>query len=223
MILFGLGEIIAIVVGLALGALLRLETRRPVDYVGNGLSLILYSMPYFLIGMILLVIFAVEPRLVPDVGDVDARRAVRVAARPAPRLRPPPRPAAGDRRPRPHRPVLDPHALVGHRDARRGLRHDGSGEGPRRAAGSCARTPSPTRCCRRSRSSRSTSATSSPARSPSRSCSTGRASGTLTVDALTARDYPVLQGIFLLLCDHRRPGQPRRRPRLRQPRPAGRA
>ena len=37
------------------------------------------------------------------------------------------------------------------------------------------------------------------ARSPPRSCSTGRASGTLTVQALDARDYPLLQAIFLLI------------------------
>ena len=36
LILFGLGEAIAIVVGLSLGRLRRLETRRPVDYLGNG-------------------------------------------------------------------------------------------------------------------------------------------------------------------------------------------
>ena len=45
--------------------------------------------------------------------------------------------------------------------------------------------------------------------------------GTLTVDALDARDYPVLQGIFLLLVGLRRDRQPRRRPRVRPPRPAG--
>jgi len=49
-ILFGLGELIAVVVGLGLGAY--------VDYIGNGISLVLYSTPYFVIGMFLLVIFA---------------------------------------------------------------------------------------------------------------------------------------------------------------------
>ena len=47
--------------------------------------------------------------------------------------------------------------------------------------------------------------------------------GTLTVDALNSRDYPVLQGIFLLPGRLRRHGQPRRRHRLRLPRPAGAA
>ena len=45
--------------------------------------------------------------------------------------------------------------------------------------------------------------------------------GTLTVDALESRDYPVLQGIFLLLAVSVVAGQPRRRPHLRLPRPAG--
>ena len=57
-ILFGLGEIIAIVVGLALGAYSGWRRGGPVDYVGNGASLILYSTPYFLLGMFLLLIFA---------------------------------------------------------------------------------------------------------------------------------------------------------------------
>ena len=58
LILFGLGEFIAIVVGLLLGAYSGWRRGGPVDYLGNGVSLILYSMPYFLLGMILLVIFA---------------------------------------------------------------------------------------------------------------------------------------------------------------------
>ena len=59
LILFGLGEVVAIVIGLTLGAYSGWKRGGPIDYMGNGLSLILYSMPYFLLGMILLVIFAV--------------------------------------------------------------------------------------------------------------------------------------------------------------------
>ena len=58
LILFGLGELIAIVVGLALGAYSGWKRGSPVDYVGNGASLVLYSMPYFVIGMFMLGIFA---------------------------------------------------------------------------------------------------------------------------------------------------------------------
>jgi peptide/nickel transport system permease protein len=57
-ILFGIGEVIAIVVGLALGAYAGWKRGGSVDYIGNGLSLVLYSTPYFVIGMFLLVIFA---------------------------------------------------------------------------------------------------------------------------------------------------------------------
>ncbi len=57
-ILFGVGEVIAVVVGLTLGAYAGWRRGGPVDYVGNGLSLILYSMPYFVLGMLLLLVFS---------------------------------------------------------------------------------------------------------------------------------------------------------------------
>jgi peptide/nickel transport system permease protein len=59
LILFGLGEVVAVAIGLTLGAYTGWRRGGPVDYVGNGASLILYSMPYFLLGMILLVLFGV--------------------------------------------------------------------------------------------------------------------------------------------------------------------
>ena len=68
LILFGLGELIAITVGLVLGAYSGWRRGGPVDYAGNGLSLILYSMPYFLLGMILLVIFATTLGWFPTSG-----------------------------------------------------------------------------------------------------------------------------------------------------------
>jgi peptide/nickel transport system permease protein len=68
LILFGLGEIIAIVVGLSLGAYSGWRRGGAVDYVGNGVSLILYSMPYFVIGMILLIVFAAELGWFPTSG-----------------------------------------------------------------------------------------------------------------------------------------------------------
>ena len=58
LILFGLGEVIAIVVGLGLGAYSGWKRGGLVDYLGNGTSLVLYSMPYFVIGMFMLGIFA---------------------------------------------------------------------------------------------------------------------------------------------------------------------
>jgi len=71
-ILFGLGELVAIVVGLALGAYSGWRRGGPVDFVGNGVSLILYSAPYFLLGMILLLIFATNLGWFPTFGMLTA-------------------------------------------------------------------------------------------------------------------------------------------------------
>lgn len=68
LLLFGLGEVIAIVLGLGLGAYAGWRRGGPVDLVGNGLSLVLYSMPYFLLGMILLLIFASTLHWFPSFG-----------------------------------------------------------------------------------------------------------------------------------------------------------
>jgi peptide/nickel transport system permease protein len=57
-LLIGLAEIIAIVVGLALGARSGWKRGGGVDRIGGGLALVLYSMPYFVIGMPLIIIFA---------------------------------------------------------------------------------------------------------------------------------------------------------------------
>jgi len=67
-ILFGVGEIIAAVIGLALGAYTGWRRGGPVDFLGNGLSLILYSMPYFVIGMLLLVVFSTALHWFPVAG-----------------------------------------------------------------------------------------------------------------------------------------------------------
>ena len=70
LLLFGLGELIAIFVGLSIGAYSGWRRGGAIDYVGNGLSLILYSMPYFLIGMGLLVVFATGLGWFPTYGMV---------------------------------------------------------------------------------------------------------------------------------------------------------
>ena len=72
LLLFGLGEIIAIIGGLALGAYSGWRRGGPVDHIGNGLSLLLYSTPYFLLGMALLLIFATWLRWFPTFGMVTA-------------------------------------------------------------------------------------------------------------------------------------------------------
>ncbi len=57
-ILIGFGEVISIFVGLALGAYAGWRRGGFGDRVGSGLSLVLYSMPYFVIGMPLIIVFA---------------------------------------------------------------------------------------------------------------------------------------------------------------------
>jgi peptide/nickel transport system permease protein len=73
-LLFGIGEAIAIVVGLALGAYSGWRRGGAVDSVGNGVSLILYSAPYFLLGMALILIFGSGLRWFPFFGMTDAGR-----------------------------------------------------------------------------------------------------------------------------------------------------
>jgi peptide/nickel transport system permease protein len=68
MILIGLGELISIVVGLLVGAYAGWRRGGLVDRIGSGVSLILYSMPYFVIGMPLILIFASGLGLFPTSG-----------------------------------------------------------------------------------------------------------------------------------------------------------
>jgi peptide/nickel transport system permease protein len=72
LLLFGLGELIAIVAGLALGAYTGWKRGGPIDHVGNAASLLLYSTPYFLLGMALLMIFAVGLGWFPTFGMLSA-------------------------------------------------------------------------------------------------------------------------------------------------------
>ncbi|HTC85262.1 MAG TPA: ABC transporter permease [Candidatus Acidoferrum sp.] len=67
-ILFGLGEVLAIIIGLALGAYSGWKRGGPIDYLGNGISLVLYSMPYFVIGILILGVFAIGLHWFPTSG-----------------------------------------------------------------------------------------------------------------------------------------------------------
>jgi peptide/nickel transport system permease protein len=71
-LLFGLGEVLAIILGLALGAYSGWRRGGIVDFLGNGISLLLYATPYFLIGMALLLLFGVELRWFPTFGMATA-------------------------------------------------------------------------------------------------------------------------------------------------------
>ncbi|HEX7950200.1 MAG TPA: ABC transporter permease [Candidatus Limnocylindrales bacterium] len=68
LLLVGLGELVSIVVGLGLGSYAGWRRGGRVDRVGNGISLILYSMPYFVIGMPLIIIFAAGLHWFPTSG-----------------------------------------------------------------------------------------------------------------------------------------------------------
>jgi peptide/nickel transport system permease protein len=67
-LLIGLGELVAIIIGLTVGAYAGWRRGGVVDRVGTGASLILYSMPYFVIGMPLIIIFAAGLRWFPTSG-----------------------------------------------------------------------------------------------------------------------------------------------------------
>jgi len=67
-LLIGFGELISIFVGLGLGAYAGRKRGGTADRIGNGASLILYSMPYFVIGMPLIIIFAATLHWFPTSG-----------------------------------------------------------------------------------------------------------------------------------------------------------
>jgi peptide/nickel transport system permease protein len=74
LLLFGLGELIAIILGLILGAYSGWKRGGILDLLGNGVSLILYSTPYFLLGMGLLLLFATTLGWFPTFGMLESGR-----------------------------------------------------------------------------------------------------------------------------------------------------
>ena len=74
LLLFGLGEILAIVIGLALGAYSGWKRGGIIDLLGNGASLVLYATPYFLLGMGLMILFATTLGWFPTFGMNTAGR-----------------------------------------------------------------------------------------------------------------------------------------------------
>jgi len=67
-LLVGLGELISAIVGIGLGAYAGWRRGGLADRIGSTISLILYSMPYFVIGMPLIIIFAAGLRWFPTSG-----------------------------------------------------------------------------------------------------------------------------------------------------------
>jgi peptide/nickel transport system permease protein len=69
-LLVGLGEVVAIAAGLLIGAYAGWRRGGLVDRIGNGVSLVLYSMPYFVIGMPLIIVFAAGLHWFPTSGMI---------------------------------------------------------------------------------------------------------------------------------------------------------
>jgi peptide/nickel transport system permease protein len=74
LLLFGLGELIAILVGVWLGSRAGWRRGTATDYLGTGVSLVLYSMPYFWLGMLLLMLFGASLHWFPTGGMVTPGR-----------------------------------------------------------------------------------------------------------------------------------------------------
>jgi peptide/nickel transport system permease protein len=69
-LLIGIGEVIALVAGLALGAYSGWRRGGAIDYGGTSLALVLYSMPSFWLGMILLIVFSTTLGMFPGNGMI---------------------------------------------------------------------------------------------------------------------------------------------------------
>ena len=200
LILFGLGELIAIVGRPGAGCVQRLETRRCRRLRRERrCRLILYSMPYFLLGMILLIVFATALGWFPTSGMFTLGETYSSFADQLLDFLHHLVAAARGGQPRADRPVLDPDALVGHRDPQRGLRHDGQGQGHLGRRASCAPTPCRTRCCPTVSLIAINLGFIIAGAITVEVVFSWPGLGTLTQEALEARDYPVLQAIFLIL------------------------
>ena len=72
LLLLGVSELIAIILGIYLGIVAASHRGRIVDVGAISLSLLLYSLPTFLLGMVLILVFSVYWGLFPSVGMVTA-------------------------------------------------------------------------------------------------------------------------------------------------------
>lgn len=64
-ILVGSSLIISLLIAIPVGLLQAARRNRIVDYVGTGVSFVLYSMPYFLLGLLLIAVFSVSLGVLP--------------------------------------------------------------------------------------------------------------------------------------------------------------
>lgn len=68
LLLMGATLVLAIVVGVAMGALAALHPRRPIDIIVTGFSTLAFALPSFWLGLMLIVLFAIELRWLPAGG-----------------------------------------------------------------------------------------------------------------------------------------------------------
>ena len=129
--LVGVSAILSAVFGVMIGIAAAWRRRTGFDYAATTSTMTLYSMPEFWLGMLLLSLFAVSARLVPDrrAGGPDVRRdRVRAARRPGEAHVP----AGAHADARLPRRVRARHALLAPGHDARGLPRARAGEGPAR-------------------------------------------------------------------------------------------
>jgi peptide/nickel transport system permease protein len=71
-LLVGLSYIVALAIGIPVGLLQALRRNRPTDYLLTGISFVGYSMPAFWLGILLVLLFAVDLHVLPPEGPQGA-------------------------------------------------------------------------------------------------------------------------------------------------------
>jgi peptide/nickel transport system permease protein len=65
LLLVGSSLVISLLIAIPVGLVQAANRNRLVDYIGTGVSFVLYSMPYFLLGLLLIAVFSVSLGLLP--------------------------------------------------------------------------------------------------------------------------------------------------------------
>jgi peptide/nickel transport system permease protein len=64
-LLVGVSLVLALLIAIPVGVLQAVKRNKSADYVATGISFVLYSMPAYLLGLLLIAVFAVNLRLLP--------------------------------------------------------------------------------------------------------------------------------------------------------------
>ena len=196
-VLVGVSAVLSAAIGMLGGVIAAWRRSSFSDYSITSSTMVFYSMPDFWLGMLLLYAFAVVLPWFPVGGMADVGANATGIEALLDHLHhlflPSPHADVGvPRRVRDHRPFV----VAG---------SDGGGLSPPWpvpkacvTSRSATATPSPTLCCRSSRSLRSISGSCCRVRSRSRRCTPGLAWVRPTADAIRGPDLPMLQGLFLV-------------------------